>query len=190
MSRAYKVKVSESICRHICVNDMVKTKLEMLSILPNDCQLEILVSELLKQGFKKKDDTTYILERDDNITISIDLTDSSVTLSLTHDENVSLNKDIEQDVYNVHDSEEGAKETLAKQVKDTLVKQADSLEEKARKEVTENLERELPSIIKQLDNIVNRVTSESLKRKAATLGEITEIDENPETGSLKIKLRI
>jgi len=37
---------------------------------------------------------------------------------------------------------------------------------------------------KELDQVANRVTAEALKRKAAQLGQIKEMTEDPESGSL------
>ena len=43
---------------------------------------------------------------------------------------------------------------------------------------------------KELNEAVNAVTREALKRKAAQLGQIKEMTEDPEAGSLTIKVEV
>lgn len=52
------------------------------------------------------------------------------------------------------------------------------------------LEGKLRDLRAELDSIANRVTAEALKVRASQLGEIREITEDPETGSLTIKVRV
>jgi hypothetical protein len=41
-----------------------------------------------------------------------------------------------------------------------------------------------------LDQVVNRVTAEALKRKAAQMGRIKEMTEDPQAGSLTIVVEV
>ena len=45
--------------------------------------------------------------------------------------------------------------------------------------VTDRLEGELGDLRQELDQAVNRVTAEALKRKAASLGQVKEMTEDP-----------
>jgi FtsH ternary system domain X5 len=56
--------------------------------------------------------------------------------------------------------------------------------------VTDRLERELGDLRRELDEIVNRVTAEALKRKAASMGSIKQLTEDPEVGSLTIVVEV
>ena len=57
-------------------------------------------------------------------------------------------------------------------------------------EATEQLEGALADVRKELNDAVNAVTREALKRKAAQMGEIKEMSEDPEAGSLTIKVEV
>ena len=52
------------------------------------------------------------------------------------------------------------------------------------------LEGKLGDLRKELDQISNRVTAEALKQKAASMGEVQEVSEDPESGSLTIRVKI
>ena len=43
---------------------------------------------------------------------------------------------------------------------------------------------------KELDQVVNRVTAEALKKKAAQMGRIKEVSEDKASGSLKIVVEV
>jgi hypothetical protein len=43
---------------------------------------------------------------------------------------------------------------------------------------------------KELNGAINRVTAEALKQKAAQIGQIKEVTEDPESGSLTIKVEV
>jgi hypothetical protein len=52
------------------------------------------------------------------------------------------------------------------------------------------LEGHLSDLQKELNEAVNRVTAEALKQKAAQIGQIKEVTEDPQSGSLTIKLEV
>ena len=55
---------------------------------------------------------------------------------------------------------------------------------------TARLESELEGLRSEFDQVVNRVTAEALKRKAAQLGQIKEITEDARDGSMTIFLEV
>ena len=48
----------------------------------------------------------------------------------------------------------------------------------------------MEDVRKDLNDAVNSITREALKRKAAQLGQIKEMTEDPEAGSLTIKVEV
>ena len=61
---------------------------------------------------------------------------------------------------------------------------------RVQKKATDILEGALVDLRGELDRVVNRVTAEALKRKASRLGQIKEMTEDPEAGSLTIVLEV
>ena len=56
--------------------------------------------------------------------------------------------------------------------------------------MTDRLEKQLGDLRQELDQAVNRVTAESLKEKARRMGQIKEMTEDPQTGSLTIVVEV
>ncbi len=56
--------------------------------------------------------------------------------------------------------------------------------------MTDKLEARLGDVRKEMDEVVNRVTAEALKRKAASMGQIKEMTEDPQAGSLTIVVEV
>jgi len=71
-----------------------------------------------------------------------------------------------------------------------LEKQAKDREAELQKQATDQLEAEVGELRKELDQAVNRATAEALKQKAKQLGQIKEMTEDPQTGSLTIVLEV
>ena len=61
---------------------------------------------------------------------------------------------------------------------------------KLQEKATEKLQGALAGVSQELDRVVNGVTREALKKKAASLGAIREISEDAEAGSLTIKVEV
>ena len=57
-------------------------------------------------------------------------------------------------------------------------------------EVTDKLEARLGDLRRELDQAVNRVTAEALKRRAAQLGTIKQLTEDPQSGSMTIVVEV
>jgi hypothetical protein len=87
-------------------------------------------------------------------------------------------------------AEKTVKKSLQKQLQSDLERQAKHEQGKLQSEATKRLEGELADLQKELNQAINRVTAEALKRKAAQLGAIKEMSEDPQTGSLTIKVEV
>ncbi len=71
-----------------------------------------------------------------------------------------------------------------------MQKKADTRAADLQRRVTDTLEGALADLKKELDQTVNRVTAEALKQRAAQLGQIKEMTEDPESGSLTIVVEV
>ncbi len=81
-------------------------------------------------------------------------------------------------------------ERLSKELKSDLEKKAEQQAAKTQSAATDKLENELRDVQPELNEVVNRVTAEALKQKAAQMGQIKEISEDAESGSLTIKVEV
>lgn len=190
MSRAYRISVSESLRKVVKASDHVSTDIELLEVLPKEQMSALLAAELEGQGFERDGD--LLVRQQDGVTISIDPNSGKITVSAELCEEV----DLKQDVSGWADEDFGrfgrkrAEEQLRKQAKEGLEQQAQSKEEKLTQQATEQLEGVLRDLQGELDGTVNRVTAQALKQKAAQIGEIKEITEDTENGSMTIVLEV
>ena len=190
MSRAYRVSVSESLRKVVRGSDHVSTDIELLEVLPKEDMASLLEAELAGQGFERKGDA--LIKSVDDVIIEIDPATGKVTVTAELHEEV----DLKQQTDGWADEDYGsagkrkAEKRLRKEAKRGLERQAQSREEKLTQEATEQLEGVLRDLQGELDGVVNRVTAQALKQKAAQIGEIKEITEDTENGSMTIVLEV
>src|SRR5690606_18780504 len=86
MSRAYRIKVRESLSRVIRASDHVSTQLELLEILPQEAMAELLERELVSLGFERQGE---VLVREQNgVIVEIDPKTGTVTARIEADQDV------------------------------------------------------------------------------------------------------
>jgi len=190
MSRAYRIKVSESLSRVIRAEDHVATRLELLEILPPEEMATLLAAELAGRGFEETDDG---LVRDDgNVRIVVDPCTGEVTVRAEAQQDVRLES--KKDGYVYDETPQRQRKELERELRDEakqdIDRQADRKAEELRRQVTDRLERELLDLQGELNAVANRVTAEALKQKAARIGQIKQLTEDPESGSMTIVLEV
>jgi FtsH ternary system domain X5 len=119
------------------------------------------------------------------IVIEIDGDASTITVKVESDLDLKLRGEEHQV------PADGASQALARQrIEIGLESIAKEKAELARRELTERLEGKLRDLKVEIDDAVTRATGEALKEKARSMGEVKEITEDPETGSLTIKIEL
>jgi hypothetical protein len=189
MSRAYRISVRESLRRVLRAHDRVSTQLELLEILSPEEMAELLSQELEKRGFERKEGE--LVREQNGVQVSVDPNTGTVTVSAESAEEVELHGDREGTAWDdTGVSAKAVREGLKKQLRQELEKQADRKTSELQSEVTDRLEKQLGDLRQELDQAVNRVTAESLKEKARRMGQIKEMTEDPQTGSLTIVVEV
>jgi hypothetical protein len=188
MSRAYRVSVAGSVERVVHIDDGVCTSLELLPILPKERMGQILGEELARRGFEVEGKKAH-RKSDDGVTVEIDLESSTVTIRLDADLEIDIKR---QRTEAVRSTQEMAKrqEKLQAELDKELEIEVEREIEAERQRTTKKLEGKLRDLRQELDGITNRVTADALKEKARQMGEIEELVEDAETGSLTIKVRL
>jgi hypothetical protein len=186
MSRAYRIKVSESLRRHVRVEDGVCSALELLEVLPREAMIDLLARELEGRGYVRRGDEA-VRQDADGVEVAIDLNGGTVTIRLTKEADLTATVTGSRVVT---DPNEHSKESLREDVRKSAEGEIDTKREELREEVTRRLESRLRDLQQELDQVSQRVTAEALKVRARQLGEIEEMTEDPETGSMTIKVRL
>lgn len=189
MSRAYRIKLSQKLDKIIRAEDHVSTELELLNILPADQMGQLLGQELEKQGFERKGKSAH--RTDGAITISVDLETGKVIAKIESSEEVNLKSEQSGRYYDdAPGDKERAEKAVRKQLKEDLDREVNQKTNELQEKLTDQLEGQLSNIRKDLDQAINRATAEALKQKAAQIGQIKELTEDPESGSLTIVLEV
>jgi hypothetical protein len=164
-------------------------RLEMLEILAPQEMSSLLTEELERRGFQRQGGN--LVRREDTITVTVEPASATVTVQAEAAENVKLEGvKVGQSYEDVGPSTRQTKAALREQLREELEQEAKQRNAELATRVTNQLEGRLVDLREELDKIVNRVTAEALKRKAARLGRIKEMTEDQETGSLTIVLEV
>jgi hypothetical protein len=189
MSRAYRIRVRESLKRNIRAEDSICTQLEVLEILPREQMKELLRGELEGRGFKQEG--KEMVRRKEGVTVRVDPETGDVEVRSELSEKLELEGEKETRAYTeVGPSATKIKEGLREEVLKDLDKQAQQKQSGLQAKATERLERQAGELREELDQAVNRITAEALKQKAAQIGQIKELTEDPQSGSLTIVLEV
>lgn len=186
MSRAYRISVKESLSRHVQVEDVVSSSLELLPILAKERMREILAAQLADKGFTREGNTATRKESE-GISTEINLETGEVNVVAQGHANLELKTERTAVVDNAVIPER--EKLLRETAKASLEREALAEEEALRRKITLQLEGTLRDLKGELDGVVNKVTATALKQRAAELGQIEEIHEEA-NGSLTIKVRI
>ena len=189
MSRAYRIRVSESLNRTIKAEDSVCADLELLEILPPEQMAALLREELKGRGFREKD--RELVRADGDLSTRIDPANGTVTVEAKSEKDVALQGEREGLGYeDFGPGEKSARRQLSRELQEDLAREAEREQDELQTAATKRLEGHLADLQKELNGAVNRVTAEALKQKAAQIGQIKEVTEDPQSGSLTIKVEV
>lgn len=189
MSRAYRVRVRECQNRTICAEDHVGTQLEILEVLPPEQMAALLADELEKRGFQR--DGATLRRTQNGVTVAVETNSGTVTVAAEASEETTIEAERTDRAYDdVGAHAKTVRENLKKQVEKDIERKVEEKTAGLQSKVTDRLEGELNDVRQELDQAVNRVTAEALKRKAAQMGQIKEMTEDPQAGSLTIVVEV
>jgi len=190
VSRAYRIQVKESLRRDVRAEDSIHAEIELLEILPPEQMGELLRRELTERGFEPQEDGTMVRERND-VAITVDPCTGEVFIRAKAEQTITVEGKRDGVTYDdVGPRNQQVKERLKQELISDLEQRIEKQTADVQSAATGKLERELGALRPELNEVVNRVTAEALKQKAAQMGQIKEISEDPESGSLTIKVEV
>jgi hypothetical protein len=189
MSRAYRISIRECQDRVIRAEDHVSTRLEILEVLPPEQMAGLLTEELKRRGFQLEGE--LLVRRQNDVTVTVDPAKGTVKVASegSHQESIEVQREGRAyDDVGPHARE--VREHLKKEAAQEIERKVKEQTAVLQNQVTDRLEGELGDVRHELDQAVNRVTAEALKIKAAQLGQIKEMTEDPQAGSLTIIVEV
>lgn len=186
MSRAYLVRVSESVVRTVHVEDGVVSPLEILPILPPARTAELVADELVALGFAR-DGTTCRRTDPDGIEVVVDLAASTVAVRLAAGAEIEESVELQASVQRAHAAraEAALRDDAGRRLEDQIAVRTEAL----RRRVTARLEAKLGELRRELDGAIGRATIGALTEKAAQLGHIEETHRD-DAGNVTIRVRL
>jgi hypothetical protein len=189
MSRCYRIKVRESVDKTLRAEDSVSTRLEILEVLPSEQMGQLLAAELEALGYERKGNV--LVRKHEGVTIAVDPSTGEVTVRAEACEDIQVEAEKEGVAYDeLGPTSEAVRKKLREELQSHLDKEASAKAASLQVGVTDRLEGQLIDLGQELDGAVNRATAEALKIKAAQLGQIKEISEDKEAGTLTIVVEV
>lgn len=189
MSRAYRIRVKESILQDVSAHDEIRARLEILQILPPAETVEILRRHLEARGFTPAGEV--LTKTRDGIIVVVDPASQEVTVRAEAAESLSLESEQEAWGYDdVGPRPEDLRQKLEARAREELQRRLAQRQDQLQRQATTKLEAVRGDVQRELNDVVNAVIRDALKRRAAQLGEIKELTEDPEAGSLTIKIAV
>lgn len=189
MSRAYRITVRESLQKDLSASDEVCSNLEILEILPQEQMADLLRGELQGRGFE--DVGGKLVRTENGVTVTVDPKSGDVGVKAEAADSIELKA--ERDDWGYDDAgpgEEMIRRRAQEHLKLDLERRASQQQAQLQSEATEKLEGAMEDVRKELGQAINRVTAEALKKKAASIGQIKQMTEDPASGSLTITVEV
>jgi hypothetical protein len=189
MSRSYRISVRESSSRVIKAEDCVSTQLEILEILPPEQMAALLTAELAQHGFEPEGE--QMVREEDGVKIAVDTCSGTVSVTAEASEATNVEGEMQGRAYDDVGPHAGqVRESLRHELQKNLEKKIEDKTTALQGKVTDKLEGKLGDLQGELDKVVNKVTADALKIKAAQMGQIKQMTEDNETGSLTIVVEV
>jgi hypothetical protein len=185
-SRPYRLTVKETLHKVLVAEDSVRTKLDLPPILPPEQTSELLARMLRERGFTGEGDV--LVRTRGGVKAEVHSGTGEVTVSARGSEEIDLSD--EGNLPACTPCADRAREALREGLREKLNNEADARKRDLQTQVTDRLEGALMELGCELERVANRVTSSALKRKAAALGEIKKITQDPESGAMTIVVEV
>lgn len=187
MSRAYRIRIADSVRRHVTIEDGVCTTLDVLPLLAEEAMAELLRDELARRGFSEREGGLF--EKDDaGVTLRVDAATRQVSVIAKRDATFEAEHDAE--VRSVIANEAERARVEGERVREALERTIEGGVARTRRELSTVAADALESMREELDAISTSVTRQALEKKASQLGEIRSIEEDASTGSVTIRVRV
>ena len=186
MSRAYKIRVSESLVHHRRVEDGVEARLEVLPILDRARSGELLLEELEGRGWEIEG--SVATKAVGKATVTINTENGTVTIRGVVEEDVEMTIEREGRAYD--ENAVTARANLAERARKDLEQQAAAEDERIGDALAEELERVLAEVKPELDAVTDAVNRGALKERARQLGEVVEVHEDANSGEMTIRVKV
>jgi hypothetical protein len=191
MSRAYRIRQRVRVRAHVdtavSASDEICTRIDILEVLPPEQMAELLATELEQRGFERQADGTMARESA-GVKETVNPHTGEVAVRAEKAERVELTAEREISVEGYDTAALQRQQARERErMHQELERQAP---EAAQTKLSRKMEERLCELGRELGDAVHAATAEALKQKAAQMGTVKEIAEDPAAGSLTITVEV
>ena len=176
MSRAYWVKLSSSVTETIHASDKATHKIDLEAVVPEGEMKDIVARALEETGWSKTGDHQYEKQHGDTKLVW-DVEKGVVEATVEKKQDVEKTFDVEGRAFSQDQARQEAKRQIQEKEKQAR-DQIGSEEERLQRELTKSLEEGESGRVREINEVLQRVYSEAVKRKAKRLGNILSVQES------------
>jgi len=191
MSQCYQIDLKQSVVRVVRAEDSISYPLELTEILPPEEMGEMLRQVLTAAGWETANEDRFETTGPGGERLTIDLETMELTATLEVEKELVA----EAGATGQGESNQVARQVARAQLDAKAAALGQQLEESGQrdveKETTTRLDESEDARQRQLNELLQQVYTEALKRKAGQLGEILEVRESTgESGDYELLIRV
>lgn len=190
MSQLYKIQLKTSVSESFTLNDAIVHRLDLTSILPQEEMVDILKGVLTQEGFVEQEDGTYTAQGADGEVIVFDLDEMQVSAQLEEEKSLQTDVVVQGQAWDSRSEARHNAQAQLRDAKDAAKSQLETESKKLQKELSQKLADGESARVRQMNEILQQVYAESLKRKAGQLGDIMGIKESTHEGQYELVIHI
>lgn len=190
MSQLYKIQLKTSVSESFTLNDAIVHRLDLTSILPQEEMVDILKGVLTQEGFVEQEDGTYTAQGADGEVIVFDLDELHVSAQLEEEKSLQTDVVVQGQAWDSRSEARHNAQAQLRDAKDAAKSQLETESKKLQKELSQKLADGESARVRQMNEILQQVYAESLKRKAGQLGDIMGIKESTHEGQYELVIHI
>ena len=191
MSQTYRISLKSSVSKVIKAEDSISYPLELTEIMPLEDMKEAFVKGLLERGFTQVSEKVYEMTLDNGEVLSVDTDSMTLTASLKAEKEVAAEVEVSGRGNSKSNANKDAQSRLSRLEEVTEERIENQGREDLGKELSEKLTETEAQRLKLINEILQDVYSQSLKKKAATLGNVMEIREGTnEDGQYELDIKV
>lgn len=181
--RPWKLTAAPPVHKTVVAEDHVETKIDLPPFVPPEEAVALLREELRRRHFAEGEGGAMVQQRN-GVRVEVGPPGGGVRISVEASEEVELPPD------NPSPCSCRMRDKLEEGLSAAQQRPLSGERERLQRAVTSRLEGSLARLGCELEGIAHRVTAEALKAKARRLGEVKQITEDPQAGSLTIVVEV
>jgi hypothetical protein len=181
MSQCYRIQLSDSVSKTVRADDRVVRKIDLAGILPPEEMAALLREALQRRGYGEDAGGKLSKKGSKGEDIAFDLDAMEVSASIAVEKQLSADVEASGNGYDKKSAQASAEQNLRAR-KEAVESQLESEGSLIQREITRRLEESEAARSREINEVLQEVYAESLKRKARQLGDVMEVRESTTPG--------